>query len=113
MPLELDELLKIQVDIDKKDPILQKISKESMVRYLADKGFAGEETHSSGNYTYMQHPTLMDSDGEEEYQFGIAMPGDDHNPAAEIGDFFYNVQRFHELNGEEKPTQLQILNDLL
>ena len=117
MVLNLAELLKINVEVDGRDPILQRVTNQTMIAYLTQRGFYHALTHDSGLAAY-QHPTVKVDDGENEYLFDTGIDTNDDgtdtsNHAANVRQFLYDMQRFYRLKGEPQPTQLEILNDLL
>ena len=110
MPLDREVLLGIDARVHRDEPILERVTNMDMIRYLRDRGFNHTETSDSGIVQYV-HPTVMDNDGDEEYRFGMGiLPRRD---PANVLDFMGMVQRFYGLNKEAKPTQLQILDELL
>ena len=117
MGLKLAEVLGMKVNIDRTDPVFQRVSNEGMITYLTKREFELKVTHDSGIAVY-EHPTVKDGVQDQELPFDVAIDTDDDRSdalmhAARVQDFMYSVQRFHGLKKESVPTQLQILNELV
>jgi len=117
MSLDIDALLGINVDISFKEPILQKVTNEDMIKYLKANDFTYSLTHEPGLDVYV-HSSVKIQDDETEYLFdlGIDTTDDGSNPyhhAANVLSFIDNMRRFYQLKDNTSRTQLQILNELL
>jgi len=117
MALTLTEVLGIQAEVHNRDLILQRVTNESMITYLTARDFSHTVTLDFGLAAY-EHSSLIVDDGNEKYPFGTHIHinnggKDTRDHAVNVKQFLFDMQRFYALKGEEKPTQLQILNDLL
>ena len=117
MPLTLQKVLGMRVDVNNRDPILQEVSNQSMIKYLTQRDFHNSITHDSGLAAY-QHSTVEDKDGNDEYLFDVGIDTNDDGSdirthATNVKQFLHDMQRFYELKDESHPTQLQILDELV
>ena len=117
MALKLAELLRIDVEVNDRDPILGRVTNQAMIDYLTQREFRHIITCESGLAAY-QHPRVKVNDGDEEYLFDTGIDTNDDGTdysghSSNVKQFLHDMQRFYRLKGEQPPTQLEILNDLL
>ncbi len=117
MPLELAELLAINVTINDRDPVLQRVTTEAMIKYVEARDFSHTITHDSGLAAYAHASLMVTGDGDP-YLFDIGIDTCDNSDDARTRSvntrqFLFDMQRYHKLSDQPVPTQLQILNDLL
>ncbi|MBS3167498.1 hypothetical protein J4216_00030 [Candidatus Woesearchaeota archaeon] len=112
MPLDIETLLDIEVEIKDTDPILERITRDQMAIYLEANNF--EYVTREESLDGYEHRTLMVSDDSSEYRFGTWIPRTekDNDRGCRI-QFIMDMQRFYRLKDKKEVSQLRILNDLL